>query len=213
MEWVDSAEDSLKISGVEWKEDPHKNLVWKAFQLFRTYEPVSPKQWFLLKKIPTGGGLGGGSSDAAFALRMLAERAGWAKTDSRLFEMTAQLGSDCSCFLYDQPTIGKGRGEILEAIDLDLSAFRIELVFSNLHISTAQAFAGIVPRKPEKSIRQILNQPIETWKADLVNDFEASVFHQFPQLARAKKDLYDQGAVYAAMSGSGSTLFGIFKKP
>lgn len=211
LECIDAKEDGLKISGMKWDEDPHKNLVWRAFQLFRTYEPVSPKQWYLLKKIPTGGGLGGGSSDAAFALRMLGELAGWAKNDPRLFEMAAQLGSDCSCFLYDEPTMGKGRGEVLEPIALDLSAYRIELVFSNVHVSTAQAFAGIVPCKPAKSIRQILSQPIDTWRVDLVNDFETPVFRQYPQLLEIKKDLYRQGASYAAMSGSGSTLFGIFK--
>lgn len=212
LEMIDSKEDKLEVAGVNLNEAFENNLVWKAFQLFKTYEPVPPKHWLLLKKIPTGAGLGGGSSDAAFALKMLAEVSGWAKNDARLFEMAAKLGSDCSCFLLDGPSIGTGRGEILEPISLDLNAYSIEPVFPGIHISTAKAFAEIVPRKPEKSIRQILCQPIQTWKEDLVNDFESSVFQQFPILAEHKKALYNRGAVYAAMSGSGSTLFGIFDK-
>jgi 4-diphosphocytidyl-2-C-methyl-D-erythritol kinase len=156
--------------------------------------------------------LGGGSSDAAFALRLMAQKAGWKKNDPRLQKMAATLGSDCAFFLHDQPMFGTGRGEVLEPISLDLSAYRVEFVFPGIHVSTAMAFSRIQPAIPHKSIREILKQPVSEWKDLLKNDFEESVFPQFPVLAEHKKDLYNRGAVYASMSGSGSTLFGLFKK-
>lgn len=213
LEMTESSGDSnLTISGMEWKEPKEKNLIWKAYQLFKKHEPNLPEMdWHLLKKIPTGGGLGGGSSDAAFALPMLAEKSGWSKDDPRLFEMAASLGSDCAFFLHDAPMIGTGRGEILEPIALDLTAFQFQFVFPGIHISTAMAFSNVTPRVPRKSIREILGQPISTWKAELKNDFEESVFSQFPKLKNLKEKLYADGAIYAAMSGSGSTLFGIFE--
>jgi 4-diphosphocytidyl-2-C-methyl-D-erythritol kinase len=206
-------EPKLEIFGVEWSEPKEKNLVWKAMEKFREAEPeFEICSWSLLKKIPSGGGLGGGSSDAAFALRLLAQKAGWEKNDPRLLQMAADLGSDCAFFLYDQPMIGRGRGEILTPFSLDLSAYRIEFVFPGIHVSTALAFSRVEPNVPEISLEEILSQPVESWKDLLKNDFETSVFQHFPELADHKKALYEKGAVYAAMSGSGSTLFGLFRK-
>jgi 4-diphosphocytidyl-2-C-methyl-D-erythritol kinase len=203
--------ETLEIMGMEWHEPIEKNLVWKAYQMFRTLVPEFPPQkWFLLKKIPTGGGLGGGSSDAAFALKMMASQMGWEPHDPRLFEMAARLGSDCACFLYDQPAFGRGRGEILEPLSLDLSAYRIELVFPGIHISTAEAFAGILPKTPSIPLSKILRLPVSEWKTLLHNDFEESLFPKYPMLKAAKEALYQKGAVYAAMSGSGSAMFGLF---
>lgn len=202
---------SLRVEGMDWSEPKEQNLIWKAQEAFRGLEPGFPAQdWTVLKKIPTGGGLGGGSSDAAFALRMMAEKAGWPKDDPRLQELAARLGSDCAYFLHDAACIGTGRGEVLEPFELDLSAYEIRLVFPGIHVSTAQAFSRVQPQVPEKGLKEILRQPVATWKEELVNDFEPSVFAQFPELAEAKEKLYRQGAVYAAMSGSGSTLFGLF---
>lgn len=202
---------SLRVEGMDWSEPKEQNLIWKAQEAFRGLEPGFPAQdWTVLKKIPTGGGLGGGSSDAAFALRMMAEKAGWPKDDPRLQELAAGLGSDCAYFLHDAACIGTGRGEVLEPFELDLSAYEIRLVFPGIHVSTAQAFSRVQPQVPEKGLKEILRQPVATWKEELVNDFEPSVFAQFPELAEAKEKLYRQGAVYAAMSGSGSTLFGLF---
>lgn len=204
---------SLRVEGMAWNEPKEQNLIWKAQEAFRELEPDFPEQdWIVLKKIPTGGGLGGGSSDAAFALRMMAEKAGWSGNDVRLQTLAARLGSDCAYFLHDTPCIGTGRGEVLEPFELDLSDYEIRLVFPGLHVSTAQAFSRVQPAVPAKGLKEILRQPIETWKEELLNDFESSVFAQFPSLAEAKEKLYQDGAIYAAMSGSGSTLFGLFPK-
>lgn len=208
-----SGEPDLEVYGADWSGKKEDNLVWKAMQKFRLAVPdFEEHSWYLLKNIPSGGGLGGGSSDAAFALRLMAEKSGWNKNDPRLHQMAAELGSDCAFFLYDEPMLGTGRGEILEPISVDLSAYRIELVFPGIHVSTAVAFAGIVPRQPDLPLHEVLRLPVEKWKDTLVNDFETSVFNAFPDLADEKERLYRQGAIYASMSGSGSTLFGLFPR-
>lgn len=203
----------LKILGMEWYEGPEQNLVWKAWKKFQELEPDCPDfHWIILKKIPTGGGLGGGSSDAAFAMKMLAEFCQWSQHDPRLAQMAAQLGSDCAFFLHNKAMVGRGRGEILEPISLDLSSYRIEFDFPGIHVSTATAFSGITPGKPKIPLEEVLQFPVESWKEHLINDFEVPVFARFPELKNRKEKLYESGAVYAAMSGSGSTLFGLFRK-
>ena len=203
----------LHIYGMSWTESRESNLVWKAMELFRREEIDIPEiDWHLQKRIPAGAGLGGGSSDAAFALRMLAELAGWKPDDERLHKMAAALGSDCAFFLQDKPMLGSGRGEILEPFSVDLSAFEIRFILPGIHISTARAFAGIQPRLPETSLTEVLTSPVENWKDNLKNDFEESLFPQFPELREAKQKLYADGAVYASMSGSGSALYGLFRK-
>ena len=167
---------------------------------------------FLEKTSPVGAGLGGGSADAAFALRIMAELAGLDLSDAELAGLAARLGSDCAFFIYNRPTLGSGRGEILEPFDVDLSAYRIEVtVPEGIAVSTADAYRGIVPGVPELSLREVLTRPIEEWKDLLVNDFEATVFDRHPRLREIKQSFYEAGAVYAAMSGSGSALFGIFR--
>ena len=131
----------------------------------------------------------------------------------QLASYAARLGSDCAFFIYNRPMLGSGRGEVLEAYDIDLSAYRLEVIVpEGITVSTAQAYGGIVPHLPAKSLREVLQQPVSTWKEDLVNDFEASVFALHPALAAIKASLYEKGAVYAATSGSGSALFGLFPK-
>ena len=213
LEMCPSRESSLEIFGMEWNEPQEANLVWKAMDLFRKEEPsLPPISWFIQKKIPTGAGLGGGSSDASFALRMMAKYCNWSSEDPRLLKMAATLGSDCAFFLQDQAMLGSGRGEILESFPVDLSAYEIRFVFPGIHISTAKAFAGIKLSQPEMALTEILSMPVETWKWHLNNDFEQSLFPQFPELKASKEKLYEDGAEYAAMSGSGSTIFGLFKK-
>lgn len=213
LEMLVSERSDLHVYGMPWSENRENNLIWKAMELFRMQEPDLPQlEWHLLKRIPTGGGLGGGSSDAAFALRMMAKMAGWQDGDDRLYKMAAALGSDCSFFLQDMPMLGFGRGEILEPYPVDLSAWEIRFIFPGIHISTAKAFSGIQVSKPEKSLNEVLSMPVEEWKRHLKNDFEKSLFPQFPELKAAKEKLYGDGAVYAAMTGSGSTIFGLFRK-
>ena len=197
--------------GVDW--DPLKDLTVRAYQLLASDYKLPPVKIYLHKGAPVGAGLGGGSADAAFALRMIAEISELGLTDAQLAEYAARLGSDCAFCVYNRPMFGTGRGEILEDFPLDLSGFRIELTMpEGISVSTATAYRGIVPRIPEKPLRDILLQDPATWKEELKNDFEKTVFAAYPALAGIKEQLYARGALYAAMSGSGSALFSIFRK-
>ena len=197
--------------GVDW--DPLKDLTVRAYQLLASDYKLPPVKIFLHKGAPVGAGLGGGSADAAFALRMIAEIAELGLTDAQLAEYAARLGSDCAFFVYNRPMLGSGRGEILEPFDIDLSGCRVEVtVPEGIAVSTADAYRGIVPQEREKPLREILARPVEAWKDALVNDFETTVFAKYPRLAEIKQSLYDAGAVYAAMSGSGSALFALYRK-
>ena len=197
--------------GVDW--DPLKDLTAKAYGLLAQDFKLPPMKIFLEKRSPVGAGLGGGSADAAFALRMMSELAGLELSDTQLAAYAAQLGSDCAFFVYNSPMFGSGRGEMLEPYALDLSAWRLEVVIpEGVSVSTADAYRGIVPHIPEVPLREVLKQPVTSWKDSLHNDFEDTVFAKYPVLAQVKQALYDRGAVYAAMSGSGSACFGIFKK-
>lgn len=199
-----------RAEGVDW--DPLKDLTAKAYALLAADYDLPPMKIFLEKRSPVGAGLGGGSADAAFALRMIAELAGLSLTDDVLAAYAARLGSDCAFFIYNRPMFGSGRGEILEPYNLDLNGYRLEVFIpEGVAVSTADAYRGIVPALPAKPLREVLAQDISTWRQDLHNDFEATVFTKYPSLAHVKEELYARGAVYAAMSGSGSAFFGIFK--
>ena len=197
--------------GVDW--EPLKDLTARAYGLLAEQYKLPPMKIYLEKTSPVGAGLGGGSADAAFALRMIAELAGVALTDAELAAFAARLGSDCAFFVYNRPILGSGRGEILEPFDIDLSGYRVDVtVPEDIAVSTADAYRGIVPQEREEPLREILARPVEEWKDVLLNDFETTVFAKFPRLAEIKQSLYDAGAVYAAMSGSGSALFAIYRK-
>jgi 4-diphosphocytidyl-2-C-methyl-D-erythritol kinase len=200
-----------RAAGVDW--DPLKDLTAKAYFLLAGEHELPPMKIFLEKLSPVGAGLGGGSADAAFALRMIAQLGGLTLSDEELAAYAARLGSDCAFFIYNRPMFGSGRGEILEPVNLDLSAYEFKVYIpEGVSVSTADAYRGIVPQLPEKPLREVLSQPVETWKAELKNDFEQTVFAKYPSLAPVKEMLYNQGAVYAAMSGSGSAFFQIKKK-
>lgn len=200
-----------RAKGVDW--DPLKDLTAKAYFLLAQDYALPPMKIFLEKLSPVGAGLGGGSADAAFALRMIAELGGLSLSDAELAAYAAQLGSDCAFFIYNRPMFGSGRGEVLEPFDLDLSAYEFKVFIpEGVSVSTADAYRGIVPHLQEKPLRKVLSQPVETWKEELKNDFEETVFAKYPSLAPVKEMLYNEGAVYAAMSGSGSAFFQIKKK-
>lgn len=200
-----------RAAGVDW--DPLKDLTAKAYFLLAGDYELPPMKIFLEKLSPVGAGLGGGSADAAFALRMIAQLGGLPLSDGELAAYAARLGSDCAFFIYNRPMFGSGRGEVLEPFELDLSAFEFKVYIpEGVSVSTADAYRGIVPQLPEKPLREVLSQPVETWKTELKNDFEQTVFAKYPSLAPVKEMLYAQGAVYAAMSGSGSAFFQIKKK-
>lgn len=199
-----------KAGGVDW--DPLKDLTARAYALLAADYDLPPMKIFLEKRSPVGAGLGGGSADAAFALKMIAQLGGLVLPDKELAAYAARLGSDCAFFIYNRPMLGSGRGEILEPYDLDLSGYRLEVfVPEGIAVSTADAYRGIVPSIPEKALRDVLKQDISTWKEELKNDFEATVFAKYPALSAVKDRLYAQGAVYAAMSGSGSAFFALIK--
>lgn len=195
--------------GVDW--DPLKDLTAKAYFLLADDFDLPPMKIYLEKLSPVGAGLGGGSSDAAFALRMMATLANLDLTDEQLAAYAARLGSDCAFFVYNTPMFGTGRGEILEPFPLDLKGYRIEVVIpEGIAVSTADAYRGIVPCESGTPLKEILNRPVTSWKDSLENDFEKTVFAKYPALAAVKEGLYEKGALYAAMSGSGSACFGIF---
>ncbi|MBQ3765407.1 MAG: 4-(cytidine 5'-diphospho)-2-C-methyl-D-erythritol kinase [Bacteroidales bacterium] len=197
--------------GVDW--DPMKGLTTRAYFLLAERYDLPPMKIYLEKTSPVGAGLGGGSADAAFALRTMAELGGLALSDGELAALAARLGSDCAVFVYNRPMLGTGRGEILEPFDIDLSEYRLEVtVPEGIAVSTADAYRGIVPKEPALPLREVLARPVSEWKDLLVNDFETTVFAKFPALAEIKQSFYDRGASYAAMSGSGSALFALWRR-
>ena len=182
--------------GVDW--DPLKDLTVKAYGLLSEQYKLPPMKIYLEKTSPVGAGLGGGSADAAFALRMIAELAGLDLSDEELAGFAARLGSDCAFFIYNRPMLGTGRGEILEPFDIDLSGYRLDVIVpEGISVSTADAYRGIVPKVPDLPLREVLAHPVTEWKGLLVNDFETTVFEKHPRLAEIKQSLYDDGATYA----------------
>ena len=204
-----------RAEGVDW--DPLKDLCAKAYRLLADEFDLPPVKIFLEKTSPVGAGLGGGSADAAFTLKMLDEMFALGLSEQQLAEYAARLGSDCPLFIYNRPMIGEGRGEILTDFDLDEcldpDQYEIQVITpAGVAVSTAEAYSGIVPQQPDMPLRDALVLPVEDWDGNLVNDFEITVFEKHPELAAIKKSLYDCGAVYASMSGSGSALFAVYRK-
>ena len=200
-----------RAEGVDW--DPLKDLTAKAYFILAEEFDLPPVKIFLEKTSPVGAGLGGGSSDAAFALKMLNEMCGLELSEEALAGYAARLGSDCAFFIYNRPMIGEGRGEVLSEYEINLDDYDLQVITpAGIAVATKDAYGGIRPHLPEVSLREALAKPAEQWDGVLVNDFEDTVFAKFPELAAIKKSLYDCGAVYASMSGSGSALFAIYSK-
>jgi len=192
------------------KED---NLCFKAYQLLKIDFPQLPAiKMHLHKTIPPGAGLGGGSTDGAFMLKLLNEKFDLGLSTEQLLSYAVQLGSDCPFFIINKPCFATGRGEILEPFQLDLSAYRFIIVNPGIHINTNEAFSLLTPAVPSKPIKKIIQQPIATWKEELKNDFEAPVFRKYSEIKTIKEKLYKATAIYASMTGSGSTVYGVFEK-
>jgi 4-diphosphocytidyl-2-C-methyl-D-erythritol kinase len=188
------------------------NLCVKAYKLLNQRFDLPSVKIHLHKTIPMGAGLGGGSANAAFTLCLLNQKFNLNITQNQLLNYALQLGSDCPFFIINKPCFATSRGEEMQPISLDLSAYKIVIVNPTIHISTAQAFANIVSTTPIQSIQNTIATPIQNWKNRVVNDFEAPVLKLYPDLQKIKEKLYNNGAVYAAMSGTGSTFYGIFNK-
>ena len=203
----------LKLTGSLLDGSPEDNLVVRAFKLLKREFDLPPVSIGLYKHIPTGAGLGGGSADAAFTVKTLNDRFKLGLTTQQMEDYCAQLGADCPFFIQNKPVFATGIGNVFHPIELNLKYKQLVLVKPDVFVSTKDAYAKVNVRHPEKQLPELLSQPIETWKDTVVNDFEASVFSKYPEIAAIKDKLYDMGAIYASMSGSGSSVFGIFEDP
>ncbi|HEY3402280.1 MAG TPA: 4-(cytidine 5'-diphospho)-2-C-methyl-D-erythritol kinase [Ohtaekwangia sp.] len=213
LEIIPSEKNSFNCSGSPIQGNPEDNLCVKAYDLLHKDFSLPPVAMHLHKIIPTGAGLGGGSADAAYTLRLLNDLFDLKLSQPQLAAYASRIGSDCAFFIYDQPMIGTGRGDILEPINIDLASKFLLLVKPDVHVSTATAYSGVTPHVNELPVSEIISRPLADWKDLLQNDFEKSVFQRYPEIATIKDTLYTMGAIYASMSGSGSTVFGIFNHP
>ena len=203
----------LKVTNITIEGDEQRNLVVRAYQVLKQDFPTLPRiHTHLWKGIPTQAGMGGGSSDCAYMMLLLNQQFQLGLTDEQLIEYAAKLGADCAFFILSRPCYAEGIGEKLQPIDLSLSGYYIAVVRPDIPVPTKEAFSRIRPHYPTQNCRETVMQPIDTWRDTLINDFEESVFALHPEIGDIKQRLYDIGATYAAMSGSGSALFGLFKK-
>ena len=203
----------LKVTNITIDGDEQKNLVVRAYNLLKQDFPSLPRiHAHLYKDIPTQAGMGGGSSDCGFMITLLNEQFHLGLSNEQMIRYAARLGADCAFFILNKPCYAEGIGERLEPIDLDLSGWYLAVVRPDIPVPTKEAFSLITPQHPAKNCRDIVMQPVETWRYGLTNDFEKSVFALHPKIGDIKDRLYDLGATYAAMSGSGSSLFGLFRQ-
>ena len=199
--------------GVGGNPDPARNLCVRAYERLRDTHDLPPVKMHLHKVVPIGAGLGGGSADAAATINLLNTQFSLNLTTNQREAYARELGSDCAFFVQNRPQYCVEKGDVFEEIDLNLSGYYIQLVYPNLAISTAEAYAGVTPHQPTVPLHTLLEAPIETWKERVHNDFEDSLFPKYPVLADIKQRLYDAGAIYASLTGSGSTIYGIFSAP
>lgn len=210
---TDEKKTTLSLSGLSIDAKEEDNISIKAYQILKKdFSNLPAIKLHLHKVIPSGAGLGGGSADGAFTLLLLNQKFNLGLTEEQLINYALQLGSDCPFFIKNKPCFAKGRGEDMEAIDLDLSSYKIALVNPRIHVATGWAFSQLTPNDQRPSLKNIIQQPVEIWKEQLINDFEPAIFKQYPEIEKIKTSLYEQGAVYASMTGTGSTVFAFFKK-
>jgi 4-diphosphocytidyl-2-C-methyl-D-erythritol kinase len=212
----------FRSSGLPIPGSENENLCLKAVELFQSAVgnqrsavlcTPSPVSIHLHKQIPTGSGLGGGSSDGAFTLKLLNNIHGHVLDERIMLEMATTLGSDCPFFILNRPLFATGRGDVFTESGLSLKGFYLAIVIPPVHVSTAEAYSMVKPFRPGQPLPEIIRLPIEQWKDKLVNDFEGPVFERYPLIRNVKEKLYDSGALYASMSGSGSAVYGLFTKP
>lgn len=201
----------LHQAGLEIAGEAESNLVVKAYKLLDKEYNLPPIDIHLFKHIPSGAGLGGGSADAAFMLKLLNDKFNLGLEDEALETYAASLGADCAFFIKNQPIYAEGIGNIFSPIQLSLKGYQVWLVKPDIFVSTREAFSQIKPHHPDISLKELIQLPVKEWKGRMINDFEESVFPQFPAIGEIKEEMYRQGALYASMSGSGSSVYGIFK--
>ena len=209
-----SVDCDLKVTNLHIDGDEQKNLVVRAYNLLKQDFPQMPRvHAHLWKGIPTQAGMGGGSSDCGFMITLLNEMFQLGLSEQQMIGYAAWLGADCAFFIVNRPVYAEGIGEKMQDITLDLSGWYLAIVRPAIPVSTREAFSLITPQHPAENCREIVKQPVESWRGRLTNDFEKSVFTLYPQIGAIKDRLYDMGAAYAAMSGSGSSLYGLFREP
>ncbi|MDR2389667.1 MAG: 4-(cytidine 5'-diphospho)-2-C-methyl-D-erythritol kinase [Tannerellaceae bacterium] len=214
LEVVEAEAFSFSQTGLALDSPPEDNLAVKALRLVSEAFPLPPLAVHLHKAIPSGAGLGGGSSDAAFMLKLLNELGKLHLSANELERMASRLGADCPFFIRNAPVVASGTGNIFEPLDLSLASLHLCLLTPvGISVSTAKAYSALAPRLPSVPLGEVIRLPIQAWRQRLTNDFEPTIFAQHPPLAVLKESLYASGALYASMSGSGSSLFGLFEKP
>ena len=212
LEINDADKFDLEIKGIEINGDIESNLITKAYRAVAKNHSIQPIKATLLKNIPMGGGLGGGSSDAAFMVKMLNDYNHLGLSQCQMEDYVKPIGADCAFFIANQPTYAFGKGDEFDSIELDLSDFKWVVINPLIHVDTRAAYQYLEPKKPAMNVRDVVQLPINEWKDYLINDFESSVFKQFKQIEKLKNELYENGAIYASMSGSGASVYGIFPK-
>jgi 4-diphosphocytidyl-2-C-methyl-D-erythritol kinase len=212
LEIIESRELSFQSSGNIIPGDINNNLCLKAYHLIKQDYDIPPVSIHLHKHIPIGAGLGGGSADAAFFIKLINQTFALELTTDTMINYARQLGADCAFFINNQPVYAYGKGDQFEAVNLDLSAYKLALVMPPVHVSTAEAYGGIKPKLKEQFLKDLIKLPVSEWKNHIQNDFEEHIFKAFPLIAKVKEALYIAGALYACMSGSGASVFGIFEE-
>lgn len=202
---------SLAITGIKLGST-RNNLVSKAYRSLDAKYDLPPVKAHLHKSIPAGAGLGGGSSNAAFFINLLNEKFELKISAEDRKNFAAQLGSDCAFFIENKPVFASEKGDVFSSAKLDLSKYYFIVVYPAIHSNTAEAYRGIIPAKPKHALKETISVGIKSWKEKLENDFEKNIFYRFPELENIKSKFYEEGALYASMSGSGSAVFGIFEK-
>ena len=200
----------INQSGIQIDSQNETNLCVRAWELYSNEVTLPPVELHLHKQIPVGAGLGGGSSNATATLKGLNMLTEDPLPKEKLHKMAAQLGSDCPFFLHSEPMMMEGRGDILSPVSLHMEKLHLVLLYPGIQVSTAEAYAGVKPFEPNVHLRELIRESMDQWKALVVNDFECSVFVKYPHMDQLKQDLYQAGAVYASLSGSGSSLYGLF---
>ena len=213
LEIVNAEKLSFTQTGIQVDAPIEKNLVIKALNLLKTHYEVPPLEIHLLKAIPFGAGLGGGSADAAFMLKLLNDFCKLNIQNDELEKIAATIGADCPFFIRNIPVFATGTGNIFEPVELSLKGYHLCLIKPDVAVSTPEAYSLMTPAAPVLSLKEIVNRPVSEWKELMINDFEQSVFTRHPVIGQIKEALYKAGAVYASMSGSGSSVFGLFEAP
>lgn len=201
---------TFRVEGIEVDCDPEQNICMRALRLMQSRYDVDEVEITLYKNIPFGAGLGGGSADGTAVILALNELCGLRLDEATLISLAAELGSDTAFFVRNTPQLCEGRGEVMTSVELDIAGRWIVLIKPDANVSTREAYAGVVPCVPERRLVDRLREPIESWQASVKNDFERSVFAAHPVIGEYKRRLMESGAIYASMSGSGSTVYGIF---